>query len=80
MTHELSRMNTIDTVTVPPRDEMDALLREKDLYIEHQQPFDFLHLIIVKTADGQQIWTRRRIDVQALFDETLQFLRDYKKE
>ena len=75
-------MIEIDTVTVPPRDEMDALLREKDLYIEHQQPFDYLHLIVVKTADGKEVWRRQRVntDVQALFDETLEFLRNYKNE
>lgn len=59
---------------------MDRLLREKDLYIEHQQPFDYLHLIIVKTADGKRLWSRQRTDAQTLFDETLEFLREYKKE
>lgn len=71
-------MQTIDTVKhLSPTDEMNALLREKDLYMEHQQPFDFLHLVIIRDAKGRHLWSCRRTDVQALADEVLTFLRNH---
>ena len=72
------KRKSIDGVRVP-KTEMDRLLEDNNLYAEVQEPFDHRYLIIIRTADGRQVWSRRRTDAQALYDDTMQFLREYKK-
>jgi len=69
---------SIDGARVPKM-EMDRLLEDNNLYAEVQEPFDHRYLIIIRTADGRQVWSRRSTDAQALYDDTMQFLREYKK-
>ena len=72
---------SIDTAkNLPPADEMDELLKRHNLYAEMQEPFEHRHLIIIRTADGRQIWSRRHHDLKTLSDMTLEYLREYKKE
>ena len=59
--------------------EMDRMLEDNNLNAEVQEPFDHRYLIVIRTADGKQVWSRRRTDAQALYDDTMQFLREYKK-
>ena len=61
------------------KSEMDRLLEDNNLYAEVQEPFDHRYLIVIRTADRRRVWSRRRTDVQALYDDTMQFLREYKK-
>ena len=69
---------SIDGARVP-KTEMDRLLEDNNLYADVQEPFDHRYLIIIRTADGKRVWSRRRTDAQALYDDTMQFLREYKK-
>ena len=62
-----------------PKTEMERLLEDNNLYAEVQEPFEHRYLMIIRTADGKQVWSRRRADVQALRNDTIQFLRAYKK-
>lgn len=59
--------------------EFEKLLEANNLYAEIQEPFDHRYLMIICTDDGRQVWSRRRTDAQALYDDTMQFLREYKK-
>jgi hypothetical protein len=62
-----------------PKTEMERLLEDNNLYAEVQEPFEHRYLMIIRTADGKQVWSRRRAYVQALRNDTIQFLRVYKK-
>jgi hypothetical protein len=62
-----------------PKTEFERLLEANNLYAEVQEPFEHRYLMIIRTADGKQVWSRRRADVQALRNDTIQFLRAYKK-
>lgn len=73
------KLTSIDSASVP-KTEMDRLLEDNDLYSEVQEPFDHRYLIIIRTADGKQVWSRNRTDAQKLHDDTMQFLREYKKD
>lgn len=73
------QLTSIDSASVP-KTEMERLLEDNDLYAELQEPFDHRYLMIIRTADGRQVWSRRRADAQALYDDTMQFLREYKKD
>ena len=80
--HELTRImkrKSIDGARVP-KTEMDRLLEGNNLYAEVQEPFDHRYLIIIRTAGGKQVCSRRRADAQALYNDTMQFLREYKKD
>ena len=72
------KRKSIDGVRVS-KTEIERLLEDNYLYAEVQEPFDHRYLIIIRTADGRQVWSRRRTDAQALYDDTMQFLREYKK-
>jgi hypothetical protein len=62
-----------------PKTEMERLLEDNNLYAEVQEPFEHRYLMIIRTADGKQVWSHRRAYVQALRNDTIQFLRVYKK-
>jgi len=62
-----------------PKTEMERLLEDNNLYAEVQEPFEHRYLMIIRTADGKHVWSRRRADVQALRNDTIQFIREYKK-
>ena len=70
---------SIDGARVP-KTEFERLLEDNNLNAEVQEPFDHRYLMIIRTADGKQVWSRRRTDAQALYDDTMQFLREYKKK
>ena len=72
------KRKSIDGVRVS-KTEIERLLEDNYLYAEVQEPFDNRYLIIIRTADGRKVWSRRRTDAQALYDDTMQFLREYKK-
>lgn len=76
---EYEKLTSIDSASVP-KTEMERLLEDNNLYAELQEPFDHYYLMIIRTADGKQVWSRRRTDAQALYDDTMQFLRTYKKD
>ena len=61
------------------KSEFERLLEDNNLNAEVQEPFDHRYLIVIRTADGKRVWSRRRTDAQALYDDTMQFLREYKK-
>ena len=73
------KRKSIDSARVPKM-EVERLLEKNNLYAEVLEPFDHHYLIIIRTADGKQVWSRRRTDAQALYDDTMQFLREYKKK
>lgn len=62
-----------------PRTEFERLLEDNNLYAEVQEPFEHRYLMIIRTADGKQVWSRLRANVKALRNDTIQFLRAYKK-
>ena len=72
------KRKSIDSARVP-KTEVERLLKDNNLYAEVLEPFDHRYLIIIRTADGKQVWSCRRTDAQALYDDTMQFLREYKK-
>ena len=76
---EYEKLTSINSASVP-KTEMERLLEDNDLYAELQEPFDHRYLIIIRTADGKQVWSRNRTDAQKLHDDMIQFLRTYKKE
>ena len=69
------KRKSIDGVRVS-KTEIERLLEDNYLYAEVQEPFDHRYLIIIRTADGRQVWSRRRTAAQALYDDTKQFLRE----
>jgi len=76
---EYEKLTSIDSASVP-KTEMERLLEDNDLYAELQEPFDHYYLMIIRTADGKQVWSRNRTDAQKLHDDMMQFLRTYKKD
>ena len=75
----MEKLIGIDGTRVP-KTEMERLLEGNDLYAELQEPFDHYYLMVIRTADGKQVWSRNRTDAQKLHDDMMQFLRTYKKD
>lgn len=69
---------SIESVRMPKM-EFERLLEDNNLYAEVQEPFEHRYLMIIRTVDGKRVWSRRRAHAKALRDDTLQFLRAYKK-
>lgn len=68
-----------DTATPQtPADEIDELLRRHDLYAEIAEPFNHRYGVIIRSADGKPLWSRRHHDLKTLSDMTLKYLRNYR--
>ena len=58
---------------------VEHLLRKHDLKVEYQHIFQ-RYVVTLKDADGKELWHRRHIDANLIYDEMWEFLEQFDKD
>lgn len=60
-----------------PKDRIDSLLKEKNLFAEYLEIFNRL-IVTVKNDRGELVWSMRSTNALLVRDSILDFLEDYR--